>query len=64
MIWCMGPNEWVSSIRCSAKLEVVLWFRQAVLCSLFVRHTFSDSQGKLVRIPLRGSICRVLGLCG
>jgi len=30
----MGPNAWASSIRCCAKLEVVLWLRHAVLCSL------------------------------
>jgi len=34
MILFMGPNEWASSIRCCAKLEVVLWLRHAVMCSL------------------------------
>ena len=34
LILFMGPNKWASSIRCSAKLEVVLWLRHAVLCSL------------------------------
>ena len=33
MILFMGPNDRASSIRC-AKLEVVLWLRHAVLCSL------------------------------
>jgi len=47
MILFMGPNEWAFSMRCCAKLEVVLWLCHAVyvLCSgwrtvfLFVWHT-------------------------
>ena len=34
MIWFMGPNEWASSVRCCAKLEVVFWLCHAVLSSL------------------------------
>jgi len=34
IILFMGPYEWVSSIRCFAKLEVFPLLRHAVLCSL------------------------------
>ena len=35
MILFMGPNEWDSSIRCFAKLELLLLWWKAVLCALY-----------------------------
>jgi hypothetical protein len=35
MILFMGPNEWASSLRCFAKLGVLLLLWKAVLCSLY-----------------------------
>jgi len=34
MILFMGPDEWASSMRCCANLEVVLRLRHAAICSL------------------------------
>ena len=71
MILFMGPNEWASSIRCFAKLEVLLLLRHAVLFFVAGRELstrlsdirFGGSQGKLVCIHPIGSICRGRSFC-